>query len=42
MLAKILSQKYGSDCVVLFAINPNGGYTDPNFQKNFGHANFFL
>ena len=34
MLAKILSQKYGFDCVVLFAINPEGGYIDPNFQKN--------
>ncbi len=34
MLAKILSQKFGFDCVVLFAINPDGGYIDPNFQKN--------
>ena len=34
MLAKILSQKYGFDCVVLFAINPDGGHIDPNFQKN--------
>lgn len=34
MLGKILSQKYGFDCVVLFAINPEGGYIDPNFQKN--------
>ncbi|MES2924745.1 MAG: PVC-type heme-binding CxxCH protein [Verrucomicrobiota bacterium] len=34
MLAKILSQKYGFSCVVLFAINPDGGYIDPNFQKN--------
>jgi hypothetical protein len=34
MLAKILSQKYGFDCVVLFPINPDGGYVDPNFQKN--------
>ncbi|NQW99746.1 ThuA domain-containing protein, partial [bacterium] len=34
MLAKILSQKYGFDCVVLFAINPDGAYIDPNFQKN--------
>jgi len=34
MLAKILSQKYGYDCVVLFAINPDGGYIDSNFQKN--------
>jgi hypothetical protein len=34
MLAKILSQKYGFNCTVLFAINPDGGYIDPNFQKN--------
>jgi mono/diheme cytochrome c family protein/glucose/arabinose dehydrogenase len=34
MLAKILSQKYGFDCVVLFAINPAGGYIDSNFQQN--------
>ncbi len=34
MLAKILSQKHGFDCTVLFAINPDGGYIDPNFQKN--------
>ena len=34
MLAKILSQKYGFNCVVLFAINPEGNYIDPNFQKN--------
>jgi mono/diheme cytochrome c family protein/glucose/arabinose dehydrogenase len=34
MLAKILSQKYGFDCVVLFPINPDGGYIDSNFQKN--------
>lgn len=34
MLAKILSQKYGFDCVVLFPINPDGGYIDPNFQNN--------
>ena len=34
MLAKILSQKYGFDCTVLFAINPEGGYIDSNFQKN--------
>ena len=33
MLAKILSQKYGFDCIVLFAIHPDG-YIDPNFQKN--------
>ncbi|MFM2297680.1 MAG: hypothetical protein RL117_1387, partial [Verrucomicrobiota bacterium] len=34
MLAKILSQKYGYDCVVLFSINPDGGYIDSNYQKN--------
>lgn len=34
MLAKILSQKYGFHCTVLFAINPDGGYIDPNFQNN--------
>ena len=34
MLAKILSQKHGFNCVVLFSINPDGGYVDPNFQKN--------
>src|SRR4051812_28812805 len=34
MLAKVLSQKHGFDCTVLFAINPDGGYIDPNFQKN--------
>ena len=34
MLAKILSQKHGFECVVLFAINPDGGYVDSNYQKN--------
>lgn len=34
MLAKILSQKYGYDCTVLFAINPEGGHIDSNYQKN--------
>lgn len=34
MLAKILSQKFGFNCTVLFSINPDGGYVDPNFQKN--------
>jgi hypothetical protein len=34
MLAKILSQKHGFDCTVLFAINPDGGFIDSNFQKN--------
>ena len=32
MLGKILSQKHGFDCTVLFAINPDGGYIDSNFQ----------
>lgn len=34
MLAKILSQKHGFDCTVLFSLNPDGGFIDPNFQKN--------
>jgi len=34
MLAKILSQRHGFDCTVLFAINPDGGYIDSNYQKN--------
>ena len=34
MLAKILSQKHGFDCTVLFSQNPDGGYVDPNCQTN--------
>ncbi len=34
MLAKILSQRFGFHCVVLFAINPDGGYIDSNYQNN--------
>lgn len=34
MLGKVLSQRHGFDCTVLFSINPDGGYIDPNFQKN--------
>lgn len=34
MLAKILSQRHGFDCTVLFAINPDGGYVDSNYQNN--------
>jgi mono/diheme cytochrome c family protein/glucose/arabinose dehydrogenase len=34
MLAKILSQRHGFDCTVLFAINPETGFVDPNHQKN--------
>lgn len=34
MLAKILSERHGFKTTVLFAINPNGGYIDANFQNN--------
>lgn len=34
MLAKILSQKHGFDCTVLFSIDPEKGYIDPNNGKN--------
>ncbi|MDA0284413.1 MAG: ThuA domain-containing protein, partial [Planctomycetota bacterium] len=34
MLAKILSQRHGFTCTVLFSINPEKGYIDPNNQKN--------
>jgi len=34
MLAKILSQRHGFDCTVLFAINPATGEIDPNNQTN--------
>ena len=34
MLAKILSQKHGFKTTVLFAINPDGGHIDANFQNN--------
>lgn len=30
MLGKILSQKHGFKCTVLFALDPNGDYIDPN------------
>ena len=33
-LAKILSQRHGFKCTVLFAINPKDGSIDPNFQNN--------
>ncbi len=33
MLAKILSQKHGLDCTVLFSFNPTGEYIDPNNQE---------
>ena len=34
MLAKLLSEKHGFDCVVLFAINPDTQTVDPNYQSN--------
>jgi hypothetical protein len=34
MLAKILSLSHGFKTTVLFAINPDGGYIDANFQNN--------
>ena len=33
MLAKILSQKHGFECKVLFSWDPEGKYIDPNNQK---------
>lgn len=34
MLAKILSQRHGYDCTVLFSLDPAKGHIDPNQQKN--------
>ena len=34
MLAKILSQRYGFRCTVLFAINPKTGEIEPSYQTN--------
>lgn len=34
MLAKILSQHHGFDCVVLFTLHPEKGYIDPYNQNN--------
>jgi hypothetical protein len=34
MLGKLLSQRFGFDCTVHFAINPATGYVDPNHQGN--------
>jgi mono/diheme cytochrome c family protein len=34
MLAKILNKRFGFKTTVLFAINPETGNIDPNFQKN--------
>ena len=33
-LAKILSERHGFDCVVLFAIDPKDGSINPNFASN--------
>ena len=34
MLAKILSKRHGFDTTVLFSIDPDGGFVNPNTQKN--------
>ncbi len=34
MLGKILSQRHGFDCTVLFSMSPDGKYIDPNNQKS--------
>lgn len=34
MLAKILANHYGYNCRVVFPINPDGNYIDPNYQQN--------
>ena len=34
MLAKILSQRHGFDCAVLFSLDPTGTFIDPNNQKS--------
>ena len=34
MLGKILSQRHGFDCTVLFSMSPDGKYIDPNNQQN--------
>ncbi|CAN5395218.1 ThuA domain-containing protein [soil metagenome] len=34
MLAKILSQRHGLKCTVLFSVNPQDGTIDPNYQTN--------
>ena len=34
MLAKILSQRLGFKCTVLFSMSPDGSYIDPNNQKS--------
>jgi hypothetical protein len=37
-LARILSERHGFKCTVLFAINPTDGTIDPNTTKNLPHA----
>ncbi|MFT5499370.1 MAG: type 1 glutamine amidotransferase [Kiritimatiellia bacterium] len=34
MLARLLSERHGFDCRVLFSINPDGNFVDPNFSGN--------
>jgi mono/diheme cytochrome c family protein/glucose/arabinose dehydrogenase len=34
MLAKILSERHGFHCVVLFSLSPDQTFIDPNYQKN--------
>ena len=34
MLGKILSQRHGFTCTVLFSLDPENGYIDPNNQQN--------
>lgn len=33
-LGKILSQRYGFTCTVVFPIQPRGGFIDPTYQRN--------
>src|ERR1700691_4475414 len=33
-MAKILAERYGFKCTVLFAINPTNGAIDPNYNKS--------
>src|SRR3954464_1559692 len=37
MLAKILRQRHGFNCTVLFSLDPTGTYIDPNNQKSITH-----
>lgn len=40
MLAKILTEHHGFSTTVLFAINPETGFVDPNFQQNIPGLDF--